>query len=150
MTYPEEEPDSSEISSGLRSQSKARSWMGSRASITVAQEGEVSAETVNVFPVAAPAVAGGLEIFLLPLRREGSFTSGVEKSRYREGSLGLVEEISNVIGHGLLFYGGEVKVCSPRKDFLGNAEHQLTQRGGEEGCMEGILTFWHDRHLPSR
>lgn len=124
--------------------------MGSHAGITVAEEGEVSAVTVNVFPAAAPGVAGGLEVFLLSLGREGRFASGVEKSRYREGGLGLVEEISNVIGHGLLFYGGEVKVCSLRKDFLGNAEHQLTQRGGEEGCMEGILSFWHDRHLPSR
>jgi hypothetical protein len=61
-----------------------------------------------------------------------------------------MEEISDMIRYGLLFSGGEIKVGAVRKEFLGNVEHQMTQSGGEEGCIQGLLAFWHHSHLPSR
>lgn len=83
-----------------------------------------------------------LEIFLLPLGREGYFLLWVEKSRHCEGGLGLGEEISNMIGDRLFFYRGEVKVAAVRKEFLGNVEHQTAEGRGEER-REGVLAFWH-------
>ncbi|MGH7351958.1 MAG: hypothetical protein ACREJJ_06235 [Candidatus Methylomirabilales bacterium] len=47
----------------------------------------------------------------------------------------------NMIGQGLLFWGGEVKVSALGKEFFGHDEHQLTHGCDEEGRMEWILTF---------
>ena len=89
----------------------------------------------------------GLQILLIALGRKGDPAVRGKQFWSGKGGTGLMEELPNMIGHGLLFWGGEVKVCALWKEFFGDAEHQATQGCNEEGRMEWILTFWHHHHL---
>jgi len=75
----------------------------------------------------------GLQTLLIALGRKGDPAALGKQFWSRKGGTGLMEELPNMIGHGLLLWRGEVKVCALWKEFFGDAEHQATQGCGEEG-----------------
>jgi hypothetical protein len=85
----------------------------------------------------------------LSLGREVRF-SGRRKNLWSPKSgPGLIEEFLNMLSDSLFFCRDEVKVSTVRIEFLGNAEHEMAQSGGDEGPIQRILTFWLHRCLPS-